>query len=162
MLIGKWVASYLILLLIAVPISGCLGVRTPETVSPTPPAVMLDYHRTGGIAGFDDRLVIFDNGIVVIATGAVSHEFAVNQSELSRIHRVFDAAEFETLQGSYTSRYRGADLIQYRITFQNKTIITEDTAIPGTLQPVITELNSILGTGRTPNLISGSFAGIST
>jgi hypothetical protein len=143
-------------------VSGCLGTRTHETASPTPPAVMLDYHRIGGIAGVDDRLVIFDNGQAVISTRAVNREFQVNQSELSRLDRLFMQAEFDTLQGNYTARYGGADLMRYSITHYNKTVLTEDTAIPGTLQPVINELNMVIGTGRSQELVSGSFAGIRT
>jgi hypothetical protein len=158
--IRKWIAAYIIFILVMVMASGCLGTRTPATVSPVPPALMLDYHRIGGIAGVDDRLVIFDNGLAVISTQAVNREFQVNQSELSRMSQLFGQAEFDTLQGNYTARYGGADLMRYSITYRNKTVITEDTAVPGTLHPVINELNTVIGTGRSQELVSGSFAGI--
>ena len=160
--IRKWIAAYIIFILVMVTASGCLGARTPATVSPAPPALMLDYHRIGGIAGVDDRLVIFDNGLAVISTRAVNREFQVNQSELSRMNQLFEEAEFDSLQGNYTSRHGGADLMRYSITYHNKTVITEDTAVPDALQPVILEMNRLIGTGRSQDLVSGSFAGIRT
>jgi hypothetical protein len=160
--IRKWIAAYIIFILVMVMASGCLGTRTPATVSPVPPALMLDYHRIGGIAGVDDRLVIFDNGLAVISTRAINREFQVNQSELSRVNQLFEEAEFDSLQGNYTSRHGGADLMRYSITYDNKTVITEDTAVPDALQPVILEMNRLIGTGRSQDLVSGSFAGIRT
>jgi hypothetical protein len=160
--IRKWTIAYLIFLLVMAMAAGCLGTRAPVTDSPAPPAIILDYHRTGGIAGFDDRLVIFDNGAAVISTRSLNREFQVNQSELARMNQVFGEAAFDTLQGNYTARRGGADFMRYSITYRGKTVITEDTAIPDPLKPVIRELNTILGTGRSPDLMSGSFAGIKT
>jgi len=160
--IRKWIAAYIIFILVMAMAAGCLGTRAPTTASPAPPAIILDYHRTGGIAGFDDRLVIFDNGAAVISTRAVNREFQVNQSEMALINRLFEQAGFDSLQGNYTSRHGGADLMRYSITYHNKTVITEDTAIPDTLQQVIPEMNRIIGTGRSQDLVSGSFAGIRT
>jgi hypothetical protein len=156
------ITACMVLLLVTVMASGCLGTKTPPAVSPAPPAIFLDYHRIGGIAGFDDRLVIFDNGAAVISTRAVSREFQVNQSERSTLDRLFREAGFETLQGNYTSRHGGADLMRYSISWQNRTVIAEDTAVPGELQPAIRELNAIIGAARSQDLSSGSFAGLRT
>jgi len=158
--IRKWITSFLVFLILAVMASGCLGARTPVTGSPIPPVVLLDYHRTGGIAGVDDRLVIFDNGAAVISTRAVNREMLVNQTELARINRLFEQAEFDTLQGNYTSRHGGADFMRYSITYHTKSVITEDTAVPTELQPVINEMNAIISTGRSQELATGSLAGI--
>lgn len=160
--IRKWITAYIIFLLVMVMASGCLGTRTAQTVSPTPPAVIVDYHRIGGIAGFDDRLVIFDNGAAVISTRAVNREFQVNDSELARMNQMFTQAEFDTLQGNYTSRHSGADFLRYSITYRNKTVITEDTVIPDPLQPVILELNTIISTAHSQNMVPASLAGIGT
>jgi hypothetical protein len=51
---------------------GCLGSKTVPVTPATPPAVLVDYQRTGGIAGINDRLVIFDNGAAVISGGMKS------------------------------------------------------------------------------------------
>jgi hypothetical protein len=160
--IRKWITAYLVFIILAVMASGCLGVRTSDVTSPTPPAVLVDYHRIGGIAGVDDRLVIFDNGAAVISTRTVNREMLVNQTEMARINRLFEQAEFDTLQGNYTSRHGGADFMRYSITYHTKSVITEDTAVPTELQPVINEMNTIISTGRSQDLVTGSLAGIRT
>jgi len=162
MRIGKWITAGLVLLILAVIVSGCLGSRAHDVVSPTPPAVMVDYHRAGGIAGVDDRLVIFDNGAAVISTRTVNFEIQVNQTELATINRLFEQAGFDSLQGNYTSRHGGADLMHYSITYHSRNVVTEDTAVPAELQPVINELNTIINAGRSQNLATGSLAGIRT
>jgi len=158
--IRNWTAVFLIFLILAVTTSGCLGTRTPVTASPPLPTVLLDYHRTGGIAGVDDRIVIFNNGAALIATRAGNHAFQVNQSEIERIDRIFKQAGFDALEETYTSQSGGADFMRYSITYQNKTVITEDTTIPYTLQSVIRELNALLGAGSNQDPMSGSLAGI--
>jgi hypothetical protein len=162
MRIGKWITASLAVLILAVMVSGCLGSRVPDVVSPTPPAVMVDYHRAGGIAGVDDRLVIFDNGAAVISTRTINFGIQVNQTELATINRLFEEADFDSLQGNYTSRHGGADLMYYSITYHSKSVVTEDTVVPAGLQPVINELNAIINTGRSQNLATGSLAGIRT
>ena len=44
--------KHLIVALILV--SGCLGSKTPPVSRPPAPAVLVDYYRTGGFAGFND------------------------------------------------------------------------------------------------------------
>jgi len=107
------------------------------------PALFVDYQRTGGIAGVNDRLVIFDNGDTLVTSRSTSKEMMLNQSELERIAAIFDTARFTELEGNYTSR-RGADLMKYSITYRGKTVNTEDTAVPASLEPVILEMNRLL------------------
>lgn len=70
--------AFIIMLLVAIALPGCLGFKTPSVSSPALPSVLVDYKRVGGIAGFDDRLVIFDNGVAVISRKTVSTEIALN------------------------------------------------------------------------------------
>lgn len=116
----------------------------PSISSPTPPAVFVDYQRTGGIAGLDDRLVIFDNGVAVLSRKTVSTEIALNKSELERITGIFNKAQFLMLQGNYTARPGTADYFRYTISYDGKTLIAEDSAIPPSLQDVIGEMNRII------------------
>ena len=164
MLIARWIPACVtvIAIIAVVAVSGCLGSRSIPPASPSPPAVLLDYHRTGGIAGVDDRLVIFDNGAALVATRVVSHEFTVNRSELRRLDGLFVQAGFAALQGNYTSARGGADLMRYTITYANNTVITEDSVVPPVLQPVLSELNGIVESARSPGLVPGTFAGIRT
>jgi len=131
-------------LLAAVAISGCLGVKTPSVSRPVPPAVFVDYQRTGGIAGLSDRLVIFDNGVAVISRKTVSTEISLNQSDLQRITNIFNEAQFSMLLGNYTARHGTADYFRYTISYRSKTVNAEDSAIHPSLQPVIDEMNRII------------------
>lgn len=162
MTIKNWVFVSLTIVVVAIIAAGCLGMKTPVAASAPLPALVLDYHRTGGIAGIDDRLIIFDNGAAVISTRSVSREFEVNRSELERLDRIFTQAGYNSLQEKYTSPSGGADFIRYSITYQNKTVLTEDTVTPYPLQPVIRELNGIISSVRTADTSSGHLPVIRT
>jgi len=147
MLIRKWIIAGTIVLLAALVCSGCLWVKTPPISRPAAPAVLVDYHRTGGIAGVDDRLVIFDNGAGIVSGKTRNTEILLNQSDLIHITSLFDEAQFSLLEGNYTSRHGGADFIQYSISYHGKTVKSEDSATPPSLQSVIDGLNTIMNRG---------------
>lgn len=133
------------LLIAALVMTGCLGMKAPLVSRPAAPALFVDYQRAGGIAGVNDRLVIFDNGVTLVSNRTTGRETLLNQSDLEEISAVFDAAQFPMLEGNYSRR--GADLMQYSIRYQGRTVNTEDTAIPPPLEPVIEEMNRILSIG---------------
>ena len=130
-------------------LSGCLGSRTIPGSQPQSPAVLVDYYRTGGIAGINDRLVIFDNGVALVSGKTTNSEIELNQTDIVRIITLFDQAQFLKLEGNYSGRPGSADLIKYTISYESKTVSTEDTAIPPSLKPVIAELNRIVGMGTS-------------
>jgi hypothetical protein len=121
-----------------------------------PPALLVDYQRTGGFAGVDDHLLLFDNGAGLISTRLVTREFQLNGTEIHRLDQILQTAGFDSLQDSYTSATSGADFMTYRITYGNRTVVTEDTVIPFTLQPVIRELNAIITAASKQDLVSGT------
>ena len=142
-----WTGIYIILVVAALVLTGCLGLKTPPVSRPAAPTLFVDYQRTGGIAGVNDRVVIFDNGVTLVSSRTSSREILLNQSELEQISAVFDVGQFSMLEGNYTTSRGGADFLQYSISYRGKTVNTEDTAIPPSLEPVIKELNRILSTG---------------
>lgn len=142
-----WTGAGVILVVTALMLTGCLGMKTPPVPRPEAPALFVDYQRTGGIAGVNDRLVIFDNGVMLVQSRTTSREILLNESDLEQISAVFDAAEFPMLEGNYTSLRGGADLLQYSISYRGKTVNTEDTAVPLPLEPVIKEMDRILNAG---------------
>ena len=158
MIIRKWIVAFMVVLLAAAALSGCLGIKTPPVSRPAPPAVVVDYQRTGGIAGSEDRLVIFDNGVAVISQKTDSTEILLNQSDLERITAIFTDAQFSLLQGNYTARRGAADYFRYTISYHGKTVIAEDSAIPPSLQPVIAGLNRILTMANRGKGIDRPFA----
>jgi len=128
---------------------GCLSVKAPPVTLQAPPAIFVDYHRTGGPGNLNDRLVIFDNGAGVISRKSGTREITLNQTELVRLTGLFNLAQFTMLENNYTAVRSNANYILYSISYQGKTVNTEDSAIPPALQPVIDDLNDILilGTG---------------
>ena len=142
-----WAGIGVVLVVAAIVLTGCLGMKTPPVSRPAAPTLFVDYQRTGGIAGVNERLVIFDNGVTLVSSRTTSREILINQSDLEQISALFDAAQFPMLEGNYTSRRGGADLMQYSISYKGKTVNTEDTAVPPSLEPVIKEMDSLLSTG---------------
>jgi hypothetical protein len=139
-----WTGICAVLVVAAIVLAGCISVKTPPVSKPEAPTLFVDYQRTGGFAGVNDRLVIFDNGVTLVSSRITSREILLNQSDLDQVSAVFDAGHFAVLEGNYTSRRGGADLMQYSISYQGKTVNTEDTAIPASLEPIIKELDRLL------------------
>lgn len=144
MTIKTWTGICAMLVVAAIVLAGCLGMKTPPVPEPATPTLFIDYQRTGGIAGVDDRLVIFDNGVTLVKSRTATREILLNQSDMEQLSAIFDAGQFAKLEGNYTSPRGGADLLQYSIRYRGKTVNTEDTAIPPSLEPVIRELDRII------------------
>ena len=159
---GIWISGFILCLVIMVVAGGCLGTKASPPVPQTPPVILVDYQRTGGIAGFNDRLVIFDNGDAIISGTRINREMKLNRTELDRLNDIFTGAHFSTLEGNYTAHSGTADVFHYSISYYRKTVYAEDTALPTSLQPVIDELNRILSPGVVTGPSPGPFSGIPT
>ncbi|MDO9325907.1 MAG: hypothetical protein Q7T80_13240, partial [Methanoregula sp.] len=159
-IIRKWIAAFIIILFVALALSGCLGIKTPSVSRPIAPAVVVDYQRAGGIAGLDDRLVIFDNGVAVISRKTISTEIVLNQSDLDRITKIFNDAQYSMLEGNYSARRGTADYFRYTINYHSKKVIAEDSAIPPSLQPVIDEMTRIVNLANSGERIARPFANL--
>ncbi len=134
----------ILIILLGIAAAGCLGVKTPPVSHPPAPAVFVDYHRSGGLAGVDDRLVIFDNGAAVVATKTVSTEIVLNATEIARITSLFDQAQFSQLQANYPAPRGSADLFHYSISYKGKTVNLDESAYPPSVQPLIDGLDQII------------------
>ena len=134
----------LIILCLAVIFAGCTTEPQEPSNPENPPSILVDYVRTGGIAGVSDHLVIFENGQAIYSTWNASGEFNLTLQEMDRLRDVFSIAGFESLNGNYPAPTPGADYFTYRITYGNQTVITQTTGVPDQLMPVISELNQII------------------
>ncbi len=144
-IIKKWtMVSACIIIVSAVFLSGCIGQKTQTETQPEPPAVLVTYERTGGIAGLNDRLVIFDNGAGVLTGRSGSIEISLNKLDIARINALFSEAQFSMLQPNYPSSHAHADLLTYSVSYHGKTVTVQDTAVPPSFLPVIDELNRIV------------------
>jgi hypothetical protein len=130
-------------------VSGCTSTKVPAVTESQPPAVFVEYHRTGGATNVDDRLVIFDNGVAVISSRSTSTELGLNLSDMDRISTLLSQAQFAQLQTNYPAPYASASLMNYSISYRRKTVRVQDTTIPPGLQPVIDELNRIIASASS-------------
>lgn len=124
--------------------AGCID-QPVKNATPAPgPAILVDYSRSGGIGGFDDHLVIFENGAAVYSGPHGRGAFIVNQNTLNTIRDSFSSTGFLRMNASYPAPSPGADYFTYTITYYNHTVKAEDTGVPIVLQPVIDSLNDII------------------
>lgn len=143
--IGRRAIFFLaVLILVSLVAAGCLGAKTPAGSQAPAPEVLVDYHRSGGIAGTDDHLVIFNNGAAVVVTKDQSGEITLNSTDLGRIMSLLDQSQFSQLQENYPSHHGSADLFRYSISYQGKTVTLEETAYPDAVGPVINALDQIV------------------
>ena len=139
--IKTWTILYACIILAAVLLSGCIGQKTQTEVQPEPPAVFVAYERTGGVAGLDDRLVIFDNGAGVLMSRSGSTEISLSKLDMARINALFSEAQFSMLQTNYPASHTNADMVKYSVSYHGKTVTVQDSAIPPSFQPVLNELD---------------------
>ena len=135
----------LIILYASVIFAGCMNEPQEPSTPENPPSILVDYVRTGGIAGVSDHLVIFGNGQGIYSTWNGSGEFELSSSEMDQLRDVFSIAGFDSLNGTYPAPTPGADYFTYRITYENQTVITQTTGVPDQLMPVIAYLDGIVG-----------------
>jgi hypothetical protein len=139
-----FIASALFLVVVMVCVSGCMEEPAKNTTPVPGPPILVDYYRTGGIAGVDDHLVIFDNGAVVYSGHNGRGASVLNRSSVDELKDLFRTTDFIRMNESYPAPNPGADYFTYTITYHNHTVRAEDTGVPPLLQPVIQQLNEIL------------------
>jgi hypothetical protein len=106
---------------------------------------LVDYHRSGGIAGFEDRLTVSRSGVGVhTPRSGVPRVFRVSPAALADLERALEAADFPSLDPSYLPTTPIADAFSYTITHLGATVVTSDGAVPAPLEPVIAQLNRLL------------------
>lgn len=138
------VLAFFAVLAALVVLAGC-ATDTPEPGnSHSAPTVVVEYTRTGGIAAFDDRLVVFDNGQAVYSRGNKTGMFTVPAPQLSELQTLLLNAGFSSLAPSYPAPSPGADYFQYSITYREKTVTTETGGVPDALIAVIGRLDALL------------------
>jgi hypothetical protein len=139
--IKTWTILCACIIVAAVFLTGCIGQKAQTEAQTEPPSILVTYERTGGVAGLDDRLVIFDNGVGVLMSRSGSTEISLSKLDMARINALFSEAQFSMLQTNYTVSRPSADLVKYSVGYHGKTVTVQDTAIPPSLQPVLNELD---------------------
>ena len=119
------------------PTSTSLPTLAPGT------SVLVEYTRTGGIAGFNDRLTVYPDGKAKLSRKNGSFDLVLSAEQLKQMLAVFQIAGFVNLKEA-PPKLLVPDELSYVMTFQGKTFRTSDTQMPAELQPVITLLNALV------------------
>lgn len=135
------IAQFAAALLSALPIAGCAAPAARPVTAP-----LVQYQRTGGIAGFDDQLVIAADGQATLTRRGATSTFTLDKAALAGLTEALDKAGFAGLQAEYLPTGQGADLFDYVVTYRGHAVHTQDTAVPEALQPVLTALNEVIST----------------
>lgn len=139
------IAAGLLAILAALLLSSGCVTDSPGTGNSHPaPKVLVEYSRTGGIAAFDDRLVVFDNGQTVFSREYRAGEFTIPPDQLSELGRLLEDADFPSLAPSYPAPSPGADYFYYTLTYGEKTVTAETGGVPDALIVVIERLDALL------------------
>ncbi|NYT05842.1 MAG: hypothetical protein GKC04_05660 [Methanomicrobiales archaeon] len=108
------------------------------------PAVLVEYQRSGGIVGLDDRIILYDNGTTGITRHGSTSVVQTERETIETIRAIIASDAYTALSGDYLPPKPGADRISYVVTAGGKTIRTEDGAIPEGLEPLIREMNLLI------------------
>jgi heat shock protein HslJ len=107
-------------------------------------SVLVEFTRTGGFAGFNDALTIYQDGSAVVTRKEFTREITLTADELSTIRQLLQDASFGSLQAEYPPAAPGADYFTYTVTYEGKTVTAEDTGVPESLQPLIEALGTLV------------------
>jgi hypothetical protein len=143
----RGIAIGMVLLLVAMAVAGCVQESAPETTPGPGPGILIDYQRTGGLAGVDDHLVIFENGATVISSRNGNGYRVLSKGDLEQLKQLFLSAGFPDLSPSYGIPSQGADYFTYQITYRGTTVTAAQAGVPPALDPVIRVLDRMVATG---------------
>lgn len=125
------------------------GTPTPIGFRPTmtplvPSATLIEYRRTGGIAGFDDRLKIDANGHATLAQRTTNSQFNLTADELTQLQSLLRDANFASIPENSMPKMLVPDELSYVVGYQGHTVKTSDTAMPKQLEPAVRMLDQII------------------
>ncbi len=124
--------------LLALCVIGCTGTAS-QVSSP-----LIEYHRSGGIRGTDDLLVIRDDGTATLNRNGRASDTTVASDVMDRLRRALRQSQFGSLRSEYEAPPGGADMYNYAITHNGHTVRAKDASLPDALHPVISILDRIL------------------
>jgi hypothetical protein len=115
---------------------GCAGPASQVS------APLIEYRRSGGIQGTDDRLVIKNDGTATLTRNGSSSILTIEAGVLNRLRRSVRGIDFGKLPRD--SARGGGDMFEYVIKYQGHTVRGNDATLPPALRPVVEVLDRIL------------------
>jgi len=112
--------------------------------------VLVDYRRTGGIAGFNDHLTVYENGVTVVTTKNAENQYSLSSGEIKEIMDLFESSGFNSInqQDLPMVKVSGNDFFTYSIEFGRHSLKAIEYAFPESLSPVIERLNTLVIQGK--------------
>ena len=108
--------------------------------------VIVDYKRTGGFAGFDDHLTVYENGVAIVTTKNGGNRYTMSSTEMSDLVALFESSGFNSVNQEDLPMFKisGADFFFYSIEYRGHKIEAIEYAFPETLAPLIERLNDLV------------------
>lgn len=125
-------------ILVVLPSIGC----TDDTASQES-SLLIEFQRSGGIRGTDDRLTIDGDGTATLTRNGATSTITIDGSVMNRLRRAVREIEFDKLVVEDSPR-RGGDAYEYAITYRDHTVRARETTLPGPLRPLVELLDGIL------------------
>ena len=122
--------------LLVYSMAGCASMSSQVTP-------LVEFRRSGGITGRDERLVVRSDGTVQLSRRGAVAEFRIGGDTLARIRELLGSVNFARLRAEYLPPRPGADLFEYVVVYKDRTIRTMDTAVPAELAPLIQLLSGV-------------------
>jgi hypothetical protein len=120
---------------------GCAKMNSQATA-------LIEYRRSGGITGREDRLVVLTDGTVRLSRRGAVADYQVGADTLTELRALLERIDFRRMRDEYLPSRRGADLFEYVVIYQDRRIRTMDTAVPPELQPLIQLLSGLANRPR--------------
>jgi hypothetical protein len=95
------------------------------------PHTIIRYHRSGGFAGVDQRLVIRSDNVALAYGRGSSRPLPaqLGAQQVRRLRQALDAAHLDTLHRHYPAP-GAADTFQYSVTYKGHTVDADETKVP--------------------------------
>jgi hypothetical protein len=122
---------------------GCAQMSTQATT-------LIEYHRSGGIAGREDHVVVMSDGTAQLSRRGVTADFRIAPDTLTELRALIERVDFRAMREEYVPARRGADLYEYVVICQDRRIRLMDTAIPEELQPLMQLLGGLANRSPSP------------
>lgn len=106
-------------------------------------SVLVQYRRSGGIAGRTVTLVVSADGGARLTGRGTVEGFTVPADTLALLRELLGDQALDTLRDLYLPPHPGADRFQYDVTFRGRSVHTEDGAIPAALAPLVQLLGQL-------------------
>lgn len=107
-------------------------------------SVLVEFHRSGGIVGRQDNLVVRGDGTAHLSRRGAELDFTVAPDTLRQLRATLKQIDFASLRAEYLPTRPGADLFEYTVVYQGRRVRCMDTAVPDPLQPLIQLLSGLI------------------